>query len=46
MVDEEVIIEIDTIEGRRNTQESLMPTGLLDKLSEQEIVDLFGFLRK
>ena len=46
MVDEEVIIEIDTIEGRRNTQESLMPTGILDKLSEQEIVDLFGYLRK
>ena len=46
MVDEEVVIEINTIEGRRNTQESLMPTGLLDKLSEQEIVDLFGYLRK
>ena len=46
MVDEEVVIEIDSIAGRRNTQESLMPTGLLDKLSEQEIVDLFGYLRK
>ena len=46
MVEQEIVIETDQIEARRNTEESLMPTGLLDKFTDAEIVDLFGFLRK
>jgi putative heme-binding domain-containing protein len=33
------------ITGRRVTETSLMPSGLLDKLTDQEIVDLYGYLR-
>jgi putative heme-binding domain-containing protein len=32
------------ITARRATETSLMPTGLLDKLSDQEIIDLYGYL--
>ena len=46
MVEQEVVIEVDQIEARRNTKESLMPEGLLNNLSPQEVVDLFGYLGK
>lgn len=46
MPEEEIVIEKSDIEGRRHTIKSLMPDGLLDKLTEQEVVDLFGYLRK
>ncbi|MFO0815254.1 MAG: c-type cytochrome [Gemmatales bacterium] len=32
--------------AQRTTSKSLMPAGLLDKLSEQEVADLMGYLRK
>ncbi len=33
------------IRARRQTATSLMPAGLLDKLSDREIADLYGYLR-
>ena len=45
MVENEVVIDKSTVEKRRATTKSLMPDGLLKNLSQEEIVDLFGFLR-
>lgn len=46
MVEEETVVEISQIEDRRDTVKSLMPDGLLDKMTDQEMVDLFGYLGK
>ncbi len=42
----DALLTIDrrSIEDMKKTTQSLMPNGLLDQLSEQEIVNLFGFL--
>ena len=45
MVENEIVVDKSTVENRRSTNKSLMPDGLLKNLSQQEIVDLFGFLR-
>ena len=37
-------IDVTTIDSRRKTTNSLMPDGLLDNLSDEEITNLFGFL--
>ncbi len=42
--DDLITIDRDTIEEAKKTKLSLMPDGLLDQLSEQEIVELFRFL--
>ena len=36
----------DAIEERRTTDQSLMPDGLLEKLTEAEVADLIGYLRQ
>jgi putative membrane-bound dehydrogenase-like protein len=46
MVESEIVLDKAEVEQRRSTSKSLMPDGLLENLSEQELVDLFGFLRK
>jgi putative membrane-bound dehydrogenase-like protein len=46
MAEEELVLETKSIEARKETEKSLMPDGLLDKLTEQEIADLFGYLQK
>ena len=38
-------VAVDDIEARKLTDLSPMPEGLLDRLSEQELRDLFGYLR-
>lgn len=43
--DEIVKLDRTLIEKMRTTKNSLMPEGLVDKLTEQEVADLFGFLR-
>jgi putative heme-binding domain-containing protein len=40
-----VRIPVDRIAARRFTPVSLMPTGLLDKLTDREIADLYTYLR-
>lgn len=44
--EELLTLEVDSIEDSKKTELSLMPEGLLDKLTDQEKVDLFGFLMK
>jgi putative membrane-bound dehydrogenase-like protein len=44
--DEIVTIDRNSIENMRQTKNSLMPDGLIDKMTEQEVADLFGFLTK
>jgi putative membrane-bound dehydrogenase-like protein len=39
-----VTLEVDTVEDIKQTELSLMPDGLLDKLTDEEKVDLFGYL--
>ena len=41
-----LVIPLDEIDDRRIAEVSIMPTGLLDNLSEQEIRDLFGYLQR
>jgi putative heme-binding domain-containing protein len=40
-----VVLVRDAIEAMRPSPRSLMPEGLLDKLSDQEVRDLFAYLR-
>jgi hypothetical protein len=40
-----VRIAVDQIVTRRFTPTSLMPAGLLDKLTDREITDLYAYLR-
>ncbi len=42
---QKTVIPRDTIEARRPSDVSLMPDGLLDKLSESQIRDLFRYLQ-
>lgn len=42
---ETVRIAGERIESKRMTDTSLMPTGLLDKLTDAEIADLYAFLK-
>ncbi|MEW4569967.1 hypothetical protein AB1L88_19050 [Tautonia sp. JC769] len=42
---ETILIDGDTIEERRPSDTSLMPAGLIDELSNQEIADLDAYLR-
>ena len=42
--EELLTLEVDAIEEIKQTELSLMPDGLLDKLTDQEKVNLFGFL--
>ena len=44
--DELLTIDLKTIARRKKTRNSLMPEGLLNGLSKQQIADLFGFLAK
>ena len=41
---ERLVLELSAIEDIKTTELSLMPDNLIDKLSEEEKVDLFGFL--
>jgi putative membrane-bound dehydrogenase-like protein len=41
---EQITLAVSEVSERRNTGQSLMPDGLLDKLTEQEVLDLFGFI--
>jgi len=36
----------DEIASRKPTSKSLMPTGLLDGASDQEMIDLFAYLQQ
>ena len=42
--DSETVIHKDQIEERRKSTVSLMPQGLLDKLSREEILDLLAYV--
>lgn len=42
--DEATVIETAAIEAEKKSEVSLMPTGLLDKLSREEILDLIGYV--
>ena len=44
-VNEKITVAVDDIELRRKSPVSIMPDGLLDALSEQQIRDLFGYLQ-
>ena len=44
--DDLLAIDLRTVEQRKLTKKSLMPEGLLNGLSKQQVVDLFGFLAK
>ena len=44
--DDLLAIDLKTVEQRKLTKKSLMPEGLLNGLSKQQVVDLFGFLAK
>ena len=46
MVEEELVVQTSEIAGRRDTIKSLMPDGLLDNFSDEEVNDLFGYLRQ
>jgi putative membrane-bound dehydrogenase-like protein len=41
-----IVIPMDEIEHRQVADVSIMPVGLLENLSEQEIRDLFGYLQR
>ncbi len=41
-----VVVPIDEIEARKLSEVSVMPSGLLDPLSEHEIRDLMGYLQR
>ena len=40
------VIPLAEIEEQKNTSVSVMPTGLLDNLTERQIRDLFGYMQK
>ena len=42
---EVIRIDSDNIESRRKSKKSLMPEGLLDKATDEEIVDLWAYLK-
>jgi putative heme-binding domain-containing protein len=42
--DELVTIDLTTVDERRQTKESLMPSGILNPLVDSELIDLFSFL--
>ena len=42
---EKVTVAQDAIESRKLTEQSPMPEGLLKTLSDEQVVDLFGYLR-
>ena len=37
-------IDLNSIEDRRETKDSLMPNGILNPLTDAEVIDLFSFL--
>jgi len=41
---EQITLARSDIEETRDTGKSLMPDGMLDKLSEDQVRDLFGFM--
>jgi putative heme-binding domain-containing protein len=43
--DKTVRVPADKIVRQQRSRVSLMPTGLLDKLADQEIADLFAYLQ-
>ena len=43
---EQVKLAADEVEQRKRSRESVMPSGILDALSDQEIRDLFGYLQR
>jgi putative heme-binding domain-containing protein len=42
--DKPTVIDPSTIEAEKKSEVSLMPTGLLDRLSREEILDLIGYV--
>lgn len=42
--DKPTVIQADSIEAEKNSEVSLMPKGLLDRLSREEILDLIGYV--
>ena len=44
--DDLMTIDLKTVEQRKLTKSSLMPEGLLNEFSKQQVADLFGFLAK
>ena len=43
--DEPVTIAVSRIQDREITTQSMMPNGLLDRLADTEVIDLFAYLR-
>lgn len=43
---ERIVIPVQDIDARKTSSESMMPSGLLSPLTEQEIRDLFGYLQR
>jgi len=43
---ERIVLPADEVESRQQTPVSMMPTGLLDPLSDREIRDLMGYLQR
>ena len=37
-------IDLTTVDERRETRDSLMPSGILNPLTDSEVIDLFSFL--
>jgi putative heme-binding domain-containing protein len=44
MQNEQVVVPKNEIDSRKESAQSLMPDGLLDKLSKEEVRDLVGYL--
>lgn len=44
--DDLINLDVSKIESRKQSDVSLMPDGLLEKLSDEQIQDLFGYLRQ
>jgi putative heme-binding domain-containing protein len=45
MVGQESVIDKSTIQSRERVETSMMPEGLLDTLSDEEVINLVGYLR-
>jgi hypothetical protein len=41
-----VAIDVEEIDERKLTTNSLMPSGLLDQMNDEDIASLFGFLAR
>jgi len=46
MVGQDTVIDKSTIQSKEVIETSMMPEGLLDTLSDQEVIDLVGYLKR